>query len=222
MDNRRAFLKKGMGVVLLGVSGLEMSHSALGRAAVPSAQYTMIIDLNKCTGCESCVIACKARNRTAPGLFLTKVIEVESPPSYPFTLYFKSTQCNQCENPPCVSACPEKATYKLENGIVVTDWSRCTGLGNCVQACPYGARLLDPRFGNKADKCDFCLDRIERGLPPACVEHCPPGARLFGDLERPEGLMAEYLKRTDLVTAKPELRMKTSVLYVPWKRRVFK
>jgi tetrathionate reductase subunit B len=121
-----------------------------------------------------------------------------------------------------VPACPEKATYKLENGIVFTDWKRCAGLGNCVHACPYGARSLDPRFENKADKCDFCLDRLEDGLPPACVEHCPPGARIFGDRERPSGLFAEYLKRTDLVTARPELRMKTSVLYVPLKRRVSK
>jgi tetrathionate reductase subunit B len=219
MEDRRTFLKKGMGVVLLGAAGMEASQSALSLADTPSARYIMIIDLNKCNGCESCVIACKARNRTAPGQFLTKVAEVQPPPSYPFALHFKPLQCNQCEDPPCVPACPEKATYKLESGIVFTDWKLCKGLGNCVQACPYGARSLDPRFGGKADKCDFCLDRLEEGLPPACVEHCPPGARIFGDRERPTGQLAEYLKRTDLVTARPELRMKTNVLYGPVKRR---
>lgn len=222
MEDRRTFLKKGMGIAVLGAAGLEISDAISVRAAAASARYVMIIDLNKCTGCESCVIACKVRNRTAPGLFLTKVSEVQPPPSYPFALHFKPAQCNQCENPPCVPACPEKATYKLENGIVFTDWNRCTGRGDCVQACPYGARVLDPRFGNKADKCDFCLDRLGEGLPPACVEHCPPPARLFGDREHPDALLAEYLKRTDLVTAKPDLRMRTSVLYAPLKRRVSK
>lgn len=219
MEDRRTFLKKGLGAGLLGAAALDTSQAALARLATASVRYVMIIDLNKCNGCESCVIACKARNRTAPGLFLTKVSEVQPPVSYPFSLHFKPVLCNQCENPPCVQACPVKATYKLDNGVVFTDWNRCTGLGSCVQACPYGARILDPRFGNKADKCDFCLDRIEAQLPPACVEHCPPGARLFGDREHPDGLLAEYLNRTDLVTARPELRMKTSVLYVPPIRR---
>ena len=222
MEDRRTFLKKGMGAVLLGAAGVETSQAAVSPAQSPLARYVMIIDLNKCTGCESCVIACKARNRTAPGLFLTKVTEVQPPVSYPFALHFKPIQCNQCENPPCVPACPEKATTKLDSGIVFTDWSRCKGLGNCVQACPYGARILDPRFGNRADKCDFCMDRLAVALPPACVEHCPPGARVFGDREHPSGLLAAYLKRTDLVTARPELRLKTNVLYVPLKRSVSK
>ncbi len=220
MEDRRTFLKKGLGFALLGAAGTESTTAALSMSGEPSARYLMIIDLNKCNGCESCVIACKARNRTAPNHFLTKISEVESMPPSPFAIYFKPVQCNQCDDPPCVEACPENATYKLDSGIVFTDWKLCKGLGDCVKACPYGARLIDPRFGNKADKCDFCLDRITVGLQPACVENCSPGARLFGDKNHPNGLFSEYLKRTDLVASKPELGIKTNVLYVSARRKI--
>jgi tetrathionate reductase subunit B len=214
MENRREFLKQGLGA-LVGAATVSAVDSTLLHAGEQYPDYVMIIDLNKCNGCESCVIACKARNRTAPGSFLTRVNAVESG-RYPHpSLSFVPTLCNQCEDPRCVPACPQKATYKLADGIVFTDWSRCTGAGKCVAACPYGARFLDSRHGNRADKCDFCQERLARNLLPVCVENCPPGARLFGDRSRPVGAFAEYLRRSDLVAAKPELWIKTRVLYVP-------
>lgn len=213
MEERRTFLKKGLGIATLGMLGTAARGETPPGAASP--RYVMVIDLNKCNGCQSCVIACKARNRTAPGYFLTKVLEVETPGPSSFTISFNPVNCNQCEDPPCVPACPEKATYKLGNGIVFTDWKLCKGFGDCVDACPYGARSLDSRFDNRVDKCDFCLDRIEAGLPPACVENCPPGARIFGDRGNPGALLSEYLSRNDLEPARPEFGIKTSVLYVP-------
>jgi len=217
MENRREFLKQGLGA-LAGAAAVSAVDSSLLHAGEPSPDYVMIIDLNKCNGCESCVIACKARNRTAPNHFLTRVEAVETG-RYPHpNLSFVPALCNQCEDPPCVRACPTQATYKLDNGIVFTDWNRCTGIGKCVPACPYGARLPDSRHGNKSDKCDFCLDRLERSLLPACVENCSPGARLFGDRNKPVGAFAEYLRRADLVPPKPELGIKTRVLYVPRRR----
>jgi len=217
IENRREFLKQGLGA-LAGAATASVVNPSLLRAGESTPDYVMIIDLNKCNGCQSCVIACKAGNRTAPNSFLTRVNEVESD-RYPHPrLSFVPTLCNQCEDPPCVKACPQKATYKIDSGIVVTDWNRCTGAGTCVSACPYGARLLDPRHGNKADKCDFCRGRLARNLLPVCVENCPPGARVFGDRSRPVGAFAEYLRRGDLESAKPELGIRTRVLYVPRRR----
>lgn len=210
-------MKQGLGA-LVGAAAIRTAFPDSSHAQESSPDYVMIIDLNKCNGCESCVIACKARNRTAPGQFLTRVNAVETGRYPHLKAHFRPVQCNQCEDPPCVAACPEQATYKLANGIVFTDWNRCKGLGDCVSACPYGARILDSRFGNKSDKCDFCLDRLEKGLLPSCVENCPPGARLFGDRNRPSDALAEAVRRTDLLPAKPELRMKTRVLYVPARR----
>ena len=209
MQSRRLFLKNGLAVVTLASLG-----SALDAVAVqPSQKWAMIIDINRCTGCQACVIACKAQNKTAPDQFNTRVLSLEDG-NYPDArVIFTPVQCNQCENPPCVPACPLKATYKLPNGIVVTDWDKCESYGACVSACPYNARFLDGRHGNKVDKCDFCLNRLEKGLLPACVESCEANARLFGDLNSPTGEFAKYLKRTGLKTRKPELKTKPSIRY---------
>jgi len=218
-NDRRFFLKNG----LLAMAGTAVSVAALSKtpkaeAAAGAKKYGMIIDLNRCTGCQSCVIACKAQNKTLQDKFNTKILTLEDG-NYPHAkIVFTPVQCNQCENPPCVPACPVKATFKLPNGIVVTDWDKCQGIGACVPACPYEARFLDPRHkgqsGGKVDKCDFCLNRLEQGLMPACVEACAASARLFGDLNAPEGEFAEYLKRTDLKARKPEKKTGPNIRYV--------
>ncbi len=217
MGDRRKFLKQGIGA-LAGAAALHTTGLSVSLAQTAAPDFVMIVDLGKCNGCDACVIACKARNKTAPDHFLTRIIPMETG-TYPRTkTTFVPVHCNQCEDAPCVAACPEDATFKLENGVVFTDWSRCTGRGDCVPACPYNARLLDPRFENKSDKCDFCLDRLQRGLLPSCVESCAPGAKVFGDRKHPTPELAEYLKRTDLIPAKPELQIRTRVLYVPGRK----
>ncbi|HBG19565.1 MAG TPA: hypothetical protein DDY32_09915 [Desulfobulbaceae bacterium] len=211
MQNRRVFLKSGIAVIAL--AGAAKVSRAL--ASSPNPKWAMVIDVNRCTGCQACVIACKAQNKTATDQFNTRVLSVEDG-NYPESrVVFTPVQCNHCEDPKCVPACPLEATYKLPNGIVVTDWEKCESLGACVQACPYGARFLDARYEDKVDKCDFCLNRLEQGLLPACVEACEANARLFGDMNAPEGEFAEYLKRRDLTVRKPELKIRTSLLYVP-------
>lgn len=219
-NDRRFFLKNG----LLAMAGTAVSVAALSKtpnaeAATEAKRYGMIIDLNRCTGCQSCVVACKAQNKTVSKHFNTKILITEDG-NYPDSrVSYTPVQCNQCENPPCVPSCPLKATFKLPNGIVVTDWDKCQGIGACVKACPYEARFLDTRYkgqsGGKVDKCDFCLNRLEQGLMPACVEACAASARLFGDLNASEGEFAEYLKRTDLKARKPELKTNPDIRYIP-------
>ena len=95
--------------------------------------------------------------------------------------FFVPKLCNQCDNPPCVQVCPVGATFKTEDGVVLVDEDYCIGCRYCIQACPYGARYLDPHT-KTADKCTFCYHRITKGLLPACVEVCPTQARVFGEL----------------------------------------
>ena len=107
--------------------------------------------------------------------------------------------CNHCENPPCVRVCPTGATFQRADGIVMMDYHRCIGCRLCMAACPYGARSMNyrnprpfidrinPDFPTRAkgvvEKCNFCEERIAKGLLPACVEACRQKALTFGDVE---------------------------------------
>ncbi len=207
--SRRHFIVQGAAGLVAVAAGLSTA------SATPAvAKWAMVIDLNRCTGCQACVIACKAQNDTAPTQFNTKIIVSEYRDGRGCRSLFTPIQCNHCDPPPCVEVCSQNATFKLANGIVVTDWHRCTGKQSCVAACPYGARHADPRHGQKVDKCDFCLHLLAKGLQPACVTACGSGARLFGDANNPRGEFADYVKRCDLVQPKPEQHLETAVRYV--------
>jgi Fe-S-cluster-containing dehydrogenase component len=107
-------------------------------------RYGMVIDTQRCVGCKGCVVACKAENKTPPGVSYTVVVAEaleDRPDDRPL---FMTKPCFHCENPPCVPVCPVSATFKREqDGIVVVDYQRCIGCRYCVTACPYGARYFD-------------------------------------------------------------------------------
>ncbi len=120
--------------------------------------------------------------------------------------FYLPVQCQQCRNPPCVKVCPVEATWKQEDGVVVVDHNWCIGCRYCEAACPYHARrfnwktpaipadeinreqgYLSNRIRPKGtmEKCTFCLHRTREGRLPACLEACPAGARVFGDMTDP-------------------------------------
>jgi Fe-S-cluster-containing dehydrogenase component len=126
--------------------------------------------------------------------------------------FFVPKLCNQCEHPPCVEVCPTGATFKAKDGVVLIDQTYCIGCQYCVQACPYGARYLDPRKG-VADKCTWCYHRITKGLEPACVEICPTHARIFGDLNDPEAEVTRFIRSRRVEVLKPETGNGPQVFY---------
>ncbi|MCI1675317.1 MAG: 4Fe-4S dicluster domain-containing protein [Ancrocorticia sp.] len=183
-------------------------------------RWGMVIDLQKCVGCDSCTVACKAENRTPPGVSYNVVLEEETG-TFPNVRHVNIPRpCMQCDNPPCVAVCPVSATYKADDGTVVIDHDRCIGCRYCVTACPYGARSFDfgesyssemqcaddvmvPEWGvasgkrsglkipvGTVRKCTFCVHRTARGEEPACCETCIGDARYFGDLDDPESLVS--------------------------------
>lgn len=184
--------------------GLPIEHNTFLETDASNSphHWGMVIDLRKCIGCQSCVVACKSENNVPVGVYRTWVQVVETgqwerdpdgdgPVAIDGETYVPTVKrfslprlCNHCDDPPCVEVCPVKATFKREDGLVLIDYPKCIGCGYCIQACPYDARFFNP-IQQTADKCTFCVQRIDRGLLPACVTSCVGRARVFGDLNDP-------------------------------------
>ncbi|MBI3669039.1 MAG: 4Fe-4S dicluster domain-containing protein [Acidobacteria bacterium] len=225
-------------LLLLGLRAAAVEAWAAPEAAYNAREhyYGMGVDVARCIGCGRCVEACKNENDVPrePYYFRTWVeryvvgpageAEVDSPnggiagfppkPSEKGVLrtFFVPKLCNQCADPPCVQVCPVGATFATEDGVVLVDRDYCIGCRYCVQACPYGARFLDPRT-HMADKCTFCYHRVVRGLVPACVEVCPTGARVFGDIRQRSSPLARFTRFNKIMTLKPHLNTKPKVFY---------
>lgn len=135
--------------------------------------------------------------------------------------FFVPKLCNHCEKSPCDQACPVGATFRTPDGVVVIDPKYCIGCGFCIQSCPYGCRYLDP-VTRTADKCTLCYHRISRGLKTACVEVCPTGARLLGDMKDPKSsqLIREFLQKNKVQVLKPHLGTEPRVLYAGMDKEV--
>lgn len=197
-------------------------------------RYGMVVDLRKCIGCQSCVVACKAEHNTPTGILQTNVLERELGKFPNVVRVFLPVLCNHCEEPTCVEVCPSQATTKREDGVVMVDFQKCIGCGACVEHCPYHARVLvqDNRTlfpdgktafekpvhqkipGQVALKCDFCFFRVDKGKQPACVEVCPTQARLFGDVADPKSTVSGLIQKYKAWVMLPDKNTKPQVYYI--------
>ncbi len=211
MNSRRNFLKA---IGLLGTAAAA-EPAAAARHSPPRA---MVVDLRKCIGCQACTVGCIMENKVPEDNFRTVVSTYEVHENGISDTYMLPRLCNHCAEPPCVPVCPVGATYPMEGGAVVVDSSRCVGCGYCVQACPYDARFINPRT-QTADKCTFCMHRVEAGLLPACVETCVGGARIFGDLDDPTSAVAQAVKANPVKVLRPEMNTAPHVFYIALDQR---
>ena len=222
------------------LEGVE-SPASTGRSGV---RWGMVIDLNKCIGCEYCLRACSATNDVEPHRPWNIVVPEKTKSGRPF---FFSRPCLHCQEAPCVEVCPVKATYHREDGLVMMDYDRCIGCRYCEVACPYDVRVFNweshtdenpfiPTWGiaeverrprGVVEKCTFCVQRIDYGLrqglipgidrdaTPACVNICPVGARVFGDLNDPTTPVAQLLAQSATIRLREELGTEPNVYYIP-------
>ncbi len=137
------------------------------------SKYYLFQDKKKCIGCQSCEVNCKSNKMLPRGPKLCQIITIgpkfiDGAPKASYVFI----PCFHCENPWCVAVCPTGAMKKRhEDGIVHIDESLCVGCKTCITACPWGAPQWNNEKG-KAVKCDYCMDRLDKGLKPACVTVC--------------------------------------------------
>lgn len=213
--NKRNFLK---GAALSALTIPTTTNSAETADTKPASaakrqHWAMVVDLAKCIACQACTVACAMENDVPIGKFRTIVNNYEIKLGQQVHSVVLPRLCNHCEQPPCIPVCPVQATYKRSDGIVVIDNQRCVGCGYCVQACPYDARFINPRT-QTADKCTFCLHRVEAGLLPACVETCVGGARIFGDLNNKKSIVATIVENQATQVLRPEMKTQPQVFYL--------
>ncbi|MBC8258769.1 MAG: 4Fe-4S dicluster domain-containing protein [SAR324 cluster bacterium] len=209
---------------------------------LPVTLFGYALNISKCKGYRKCVDACVEENNQGRDtqIQFIRVLEMErgsmnleesnhyyDPETVPQKgKFYLPVQCMQCENPPCVRACPVKATWKEDDGVVVIDYDWCIGCRYCMTACPYWARHFNwnephvppeelnpvthylgnrPRSKGVMEKCMFCVQRTRKGKQPACMEACPTGARIFGNLLDPESEIRYILENKTVFRLKEDL-----------------
>ncbi len=203
-------------------------------------RWGFLFDLGKCYGCHSCTVACKTEHDVRLRVFRSSVRNLEFGEFPDTKRTYAPWLCNQCANPPCIGRCPVEpidaalifpggdevtykraATYQRPDGLVLIDKDRCVGCGYCVEDCPYGVRYLDPieeaggdETAKAADKCDFCLARLEQGIVPACVNTCPAGARVIGNVNDPDSEISKLIAANETYTLLPELETEPRAYYI--------
>jgi molybdopterin-containing oxidoreductase family iron-sulfur binding subunit len=203
-------------------------------------KYAMAIDIDACIGCHTCSAVCKSNNnlpnnvwwnnvKTDGGAYMDTARGV-----YPTDLYrmFYPTSCQHCDAPACMAVCPAEAIGKREDGIVTQDNEKCIGCKLCVDACPYQVRIFyeeDPEYlfdyalgdwdapqhiANTVEKCTFCVNRIDRGDKPACMEHCPAFARFWGDIDDSSSEISQFLEGKNFVKLLEDSGTEPNVYFV--------
>jgi anaerobic dimethyl sulfoxide reductase subunit B len=135
-------------------------------------EYALVVDTTLCCGCLSCSVACKQEHDLPMGPQWVTVYQneprlIEGKPQLRYTV----THCMHCHDPKCIEACPENAITRRADGIVLIDGNTCNGCRMCLEACPFGVIQFDEDKG-VAQKCDLCVERLDRGKPPACAAAC--------------------------------------------------
>jgi formate dehydrogenase iron-sulfur subunit len=149
-------------------------------------QHAYLFDATRCIDCRACMIACSVENNVPMNDSYIWVAGEGVMGTYPdLKRATMPYHCMHCIKPDCVSACPVGAWSKREDGPVLYDADRCIGCRYCMNACPFGVPHFDWEKGLLegafVHKCTMCVQRLDEGGIPACVQTCPTEALMFGE-----------------------------------------
>lgn len=194
------------------------------------SRLSLLIDVTKCTGCYNCFLACRDEHygNDYPGYaaaqplndhFWMQIKEIERG-RYPMPkLAYIPTPCQHCKAAPCISASENGAVYRREDGIVLIDPQKAQGQKGIVSACPYRVIFWNPEK-EVAQKCTLCAHRLDVGeKQPRCVESCPTGALVFGDLDDPSSEIATLSAASQTESFHAEFKTVPSVRYIGLPKR---
>jgi tetrathionate reductase subunit B len=184
-------------------------------------KYAMLIDVNRCSVCYSCQMACKdeyvgnvyppySYSQTDKQPAWIRITEIEKG-KYPHVkVYAVPGLCMQCEDAPCMKACPvPRCIYKTDTGVVILDPDKCNGCRKCIEACPYEAISFNDDK-NICQKCTLCQHKLKEGKEPACIDACPSGVFYLDE----ESRVKEMAKKRGARQMNPELKTGPKIYYV--------
>lgn len=137
------------------------------------SNYRMKLDKKRCIHCKACEVHCKVKNNNPVGIKYA-VHTSGNPELKDGKIVMKASfrSCYHCDDPACVAACPTEAMVRRESdGLVYVVKELCIGCESCISACPWNIPVLH-EDENVVGKCDYCMDRLDAGLEPACVTAC--------------------------------------------------
>ena len=189
------------------------------------AKYGMVIDIKKCNGCYNCFMACRdeywdndyppySLGQPVTGHFWMRLVERERGKYPKVKVAYTPITCMQCEDATCIKAAQNGAVYRRQDGIVIIDPQKARGQKEIVASCPYRVIYWNEEK-EVPQKCTLCAHLLDAGWKePRCVEACPTGALVFGDLDNPKSEVARLLASGNTEILHPEYNLKEKVSYI--------
>jgi Fe-S-cluster-containing dehydrogenase component len=168
------------------------------------ARFALAVDVDKCTGCHSCFLACKdeyvgndyppiSAAQPSSGHKWLRIREIEHGAGTKVKADYVPIMCQHCEEAPCILPDNQGAVYRRKDGIVIIDPEKAKGRREIVDACPYRVIFWNEEK-NLPQKCTLCAHMLDAGEKDVrCAESCPTGALVFGDLDDPDSRISQLL-----------------------------
>lgn len=194
------------------------------------AKYGLLIDITKCNGCYNCFLACRdehcgndyppyAAPQPYSGHFWMRMLERERGSFPKVKVAYTAVPCMHCEKATCVEQAPDGAVYRRPDGIVIIDPVKAKGHKEILSSCPYRVIYWNEEL-QLPQKCTLCSHLLDQGWKePRCVEACPTGALLFGDMEDPQSELSKTLKEKPIEVLHPEYGLNPRVMYIGLPKR---